>query len=239
LLSFSKFQGNVDFTGDMNKNNISELSPDTTPPRAWPDASTPRSKRFSRRTKSQRAEKTVRQLQILIVILIAVMVISAFAVGSSVQPLRSQRDALSLEVLRLERDLAVSKEELKFVVAERDELVTTRIPGLESLAFDETITVERDYVRNILFTMTVQRGQSAYEFRLVLANDELSDVIPNVSVLLFNQLGIQVGAASVSLKSLSMETGLFKLAPGDVRSYSGRVDLLNATEPTYYVLDID
>ena len=74
---------------------------------------------------------------------------------------------------------------------------------------------------------------------LVLANYELSDVIPNVSVLLFNKLGIQVGAASISLNTLSTNTGLFKLAPSDVRSYSGHIDLLNATEPTYYVLDID
>jgi len=223
----------------MKKNNISELRPGSA--RAEPsrlEQPFP-AKRYARRSKWQRAERTVRKLQYLVAILVAILVIGAFAVGTTVQPLRAKRDLLSRERLRLERDLVLSEERLALMTAERDELVTTRIPGLEALVFGETIDVERKYLRNVLFTLTVQQGHPAYEFRVVLANNELTDIIPNVAVLLFNELGIQLGSSRISLGTLVSDTGSFKLAPGDVRSYSGQVELSDSGEPAYYVLEID
>ena len=76
----------------MKKNNISELRPDSA------DAEPPSverpvlPKRYARRSKSQRAERTVRKLQYLVSVLIAILVIGAFAVGTTVQSLRAERD---------------------------------------------------------------------------------------------------------------------------------------------------
>ena len=223
----------------MKENNISELRPGARPSEAPSDTGAIASRRYARRSKSQRAERTIRRLQLLVVVLAAVVIIVGLAFGVALSPLKAERDELRHEVLRLERDLTVANDKVAMLSAEIDELVTTRIPGLQRLRYDETIAVEDKYLRNILFTLTVQEGQPSYEFRVVMSNEDLVDVIPNVSVLLFNDLGIQLGAARISLDTLASDTGSFKLSPGDVRSYSGKVELSDSGEPIYYVLQVD
>ena len=96
----------------MKKNNISELRPGSAGAEPSSVERPVPAKRYARRSKWQRAERTVRKLQYLVAILVAILVIGAFAVGTTVQPLRAKRDLLSHERLRLERDLVLSKERL-------------------------------------------------------------------------------------------------------------------------------
>ena len=104
----------------------------------------------------------------------------------------------------------------------------------------KTIEVDKGYVRNVLFTLTVQGGSPAFEFRVVLSNEDLVDVIPDVAVLLFNELGVQVGNAVINPDTLvDTADGPFRLKSGDVRSFSGEIELVESAEPKYYVVKVD
>ncbi len=224
----------------MSNNKISELRP--RPVQVEPAIETAmQPRRQNRRSKHSRTElRTMQRLQIAIVILVGLLIVAGLSVVMSAKPLRAERDILLEDVLRLERDLTLANEEIARLTAERDELVTTRIPGLQPLVFDETIEVDKGYVRNVLFTLTVQGGSPAFEFRVVLSNEDLVDVIPDVAVLLFNELGVQVGNAVINPDTLvDTADGPFRLKSGDVRSFSGEIELVESAEPKYYVVKVD
>lgn len=128
---------------------------------------------------------------------------------------------------------------LDSVTRERDELVHSRLPGLEGLSYDETLQVAVSYVRNISFTMTMQNEIPAYEYRVVFSNTGLSTVIPNLRIMVFDKLGIQLGEDGVPGDVLEDDTLVMTLEQGEVRTYSGTIEVLPSRSPTYYLLHID
>jgi len=128
--------------------------------------------------------------------------------------------------------------ELETVRKELDTLVQNRIPGLLPLKYDEAITVDNQYVRNIIFTLVKNGKKRKYEYRLVLHNDTLSIIQPVVDILLFNDTGIQIGVAQVEYKDASTKAGHSALDPGEVRSYTSSIDLNRDEEPKYFFLAI-
>ena len=173
------------------------------------------------------------------VLLIAAFVLSALGVGMFTQRLVEEKDAIRHEALKLDRDLANTVSLLEAVTQERDELVNERIPGLQSLAYDETILVSRKYVRNIVFTLANKNASPSYEYRVVLSNDGLATVIPDVRVLMFDPLGVQLGIAEITVDSMDNGEGEFTLEPGEVRTHSGTIQFFSADEPQYFRLHIN
>lgn len=140
-----------------------------------------------------------------------------------------------LEFRIQEKTLNTTNSELETVRNERDALVQGRIPGLMPLAYDETITADNKYIRNIVFTMVKTGNKETYEYRLVMHNDTLSVIHPKVEILLFNDIGIQIGLAQVE-NTASTGTGRSSLDPGEVRSYTATINLIRDEEPHYFLL---
>ena len=150
---------------------------------------------------------------------------------------KSAESEQALIELRLQQKTLDSiSSELDEVKAERDALVQGRIPGLLPLKYDEMITPDQQYIRNIIFTMVRNGQQDTYEYRLVVHNDTLSVIYPMVEILLFNDIGIQIGLARVQHKDASTATGRASLDPGEVRSYTATIDLIRDEEPHYFLL---
>jgi len=120
----------------------------------------------------------------------------------------------------------------------KDMMVQDRIPGLLPLIYDEAITVDAGYIRNIIFTLVKNGKQRSYEYRLVMHNDTLSIISPAVEILLFNDTGIQIGVTQVEYRDASTKTERIALDPGEVRSYTSSIDLIRDEEPTYFLLAI-
>jgi hypothetical protein len=132
---------------------------------------------------------------------------------------------------------AVSNE-LETVKAELDALVKSRLPGLMPLKYDETIEVDERYIRNIIFTLVNNGTKRYYEYRLVMQNDSLSVVRPDVEILLFNDIGVQIGAAQVDYMDGSAEVTRSALNPGDVRSYTSSIQLNRDEKPRYFLIAV-
>ena len=129
--------------------------------------------------------------------------------------------------------------ELETVKNERDILVQERIPGLIPLTYDEAINIDNEYVRNIIFTLAKTGKKNIYEYRLVLHNNTLSIIRPKARIILFSDIGIQIGMAQIEQTDASTETDArAALDPGEVRSYTAAIDLTRDEEPSYFLLDI-
>jgi len=143
-----------------------------------------------------------------------------------------------LELRIQEKTLNTINSELETARNERDALVQGRIPGLVPLTYDETITTDNEYIRNIIFTMVKNGNKGTYEYRLVMHNDILSVIHPIVEILLFNDIGIQIGLAQVEHADVSTGTTRSALDPGEVRSYTAAIDMIRDEEPHYFLLAI-
>lgn len=195
-------------------------------------------RRRSRRSKSARHPGAVSRVHVFLAVLATGLTVGALAF-LAIQALRSQVRALQNETTRLEHLLAASGDQIETLRSQRDDLVAERIPGLQALTFDETISIENAYLRYIIFTRTVREGRPAYEFRAVLHNNSRGEVVPDVSVRLFDELGIQVGTGQIYLDTLAMNTGSSALGSGDVQSYSGNIEVSDPGQPAYYVIRVD
>jgi hypothetical protein len=152
---------------------------------------------------------------------------------------KSAESEQALLQLRIqEKTLGTVNSELETVRNERDALVQGRIPGLLPLTYDETISSDNEYIRNIIFTLAKNGKQETYEYRLVMHNETLSVIHPMVEILLFNDVGVQIGQAQVEHANASMGTGRSALDPGEVRSYTDAINLIRNEEPRHFLLAV-
>jgi len=141
-----------------------------------------------------------------------------------------------LELRKQQNALQAVTTELATVRNELDTLVQERIPGLRPLKYDEVISVDDGFIRNITFTLARNGKKRNYEYRLVMHNDTLSVIRPDVQILLFNELGIQIGVTQVEYMDASGGAARSALDPGEVRSYTSSIDLLRDEEPHYFLI---
>jgi hypothetical protein len=212
-----------------HSNTVSKIEPVRT--RQPSDSRHPRS--------SYRYESRVRRYKIYIALISLFFLIALFFMW-----LDSNNDSSEYHqaILDMRKQEVVTKKlatELETVKAERDILVQQRIPGLIPLLYDETINVDNKYVRNIIFTLAKSGKKNIYEYRLVLHNNTLTVARPKAEIILFNNIGIQIGMAQIEQSDATIEIdGRAALDPGEVRSYTAAIDLIRDEEPSYFLLII-
>ena len=150
----------------------------------------------------------------------------------------AEHDQTLLELRKQETALQAVSSELKAVRNKMDTLVQDRIPGLLPLKYDEIISVDNKYIRNITFTLVKNGKKRNYEYHLVMQNDTLSIIQPVVQILLFNDTGIQIGLAQVNSLHASTDTGRPALDPGEVRSYTSFIHLNRDEVPSYFLIAV-
>jgi hypothetical protein len=118
-------------------------------------------------------------------------------------------------------------------------MVESRLPGLQPMEFDTVILISRRYVKNLIFVVSKDSRKTSYEYRLVFFNANSTPVVPRTKLHLFNDRGIEVGNADVTV-SAEASDGLGRaLAPGEIRSYNGSITVARDSTPQYFLLDIE
>jgi len=148
----------------------------------------------------------------------------------------TEHEQTLLELRKQEIAMSAITSELETVRNEMNTLVQNRIPGLLPLKYDEAITIDDKYIRNIIFTLVKNGQKRSYEYRLVMHNDTLSVIHPIVKILLFNDIGMQIGVTQVEYMDASTGTERSVLYPGEVRSHTSSIDLIRDEEPSYFLL---
>jgi hypothetical protein len=197
-----------------------------------------RSGRSRRPRSSYRYETRIKRYRYLLagisILFLLIYVFTRFHVARK----SAESEQALLELRIQEKTLGTVNSELETVRNERDALVQGRIPGLLPLTYDETITTDNEYIRNIIFTLVKNGKKETYEYRLVMHNETLSVIHPMVEILLFNDVGIQIGLAQVEQANASTGTGRSALDPGEVRSYTATINLVRNEEPRYFLLAV-
>ncbi|WP_240761676.1 hypothetical protein [Nitrosococcus wardiae] len=148
--------------------------------------------------------------------------------------LSAENDQISAEFYKQSRQLTATTAALEKLQGEMKTLVQGRLPRLVPLEYDEAISITYKYLRNIIFTLIKAQGEITTEYRVVLQNDTLSVIRPEVKILLFDHAGIQIGSAEITNMMLTPDEAV--LDPGEVRSYSGSIELFHEGKPHYFLV---
>ena len=194
-------------------------------------------RRSRRRSQGHRSrESRLRLLKLALGFLGAMFFLTVLFMSGYLASLAGENDSLISELHRSERQVDRLQAELQQVSAQRDLLVQDRIPDLRPLEYDQAIAVDQGYIRNVIFTLARNGEETRHEYRIVLHNDSLSVVQPEVKIVLFDEVGVQIGLASLDRATVSTETDRTLLDPGEVRSYSGTISMLGHKPPHYFLI---
>lgn len=144
---------------------------------------------------------------------------------------------LVVENKKLSMDLAQARPELEKLRAEVDSLVAGRLPHLTRLEFDKVIPVEKNYVKNLLFTLAGTSKEHRYEYKIVMHNSGLLAVHPLVDVLFFDRVGMQIGVSRLGVREDGTLT-LDMLERGEIRSFTGTVETVEDEKPEYFLVRV-
>jgi hypothetical protein len=202
-------------------------------------ASEPR--KSSRRRSSSRRSGTLhsrsRLTQILGVALtlsLAINLLMAIALASYVRKsnlLSNVSNSLRLQLTDITEQSERKTSQIQTLKNEVKELTLKRLPGLKALNYDAVLQINKNYVKNIVFTRTGKKGTRLYEYKVVLENRK-SALQPALKVLLFDRNGIQVGMSELSNKS--EHGGITRLDQDEVRTHYAVVQLAEDAEPEYF-----
>lgn len=212
------------------------MPPDNTTATSESTSSNHTSSRSRRSRSSYRCNARIRRYQYLLAGISIFFLLIYIFTWLHTSRKSTDNEKVLLELRKQEITLEAVSSELETVRSEMDMLVQNRIPGLLPLKYDEAINFDDSYIRNIIFTQVRNGKKRNYEYRLVMHNDTLSVIHPVVEILLFNDIGIQVGVTQVEYTDASTGTGRSVLDPGEVRSYTSSIDLIRDEEPSYFLL---
>jgi hypothetical protein len=169
-------------------------------------------------------------LSVALVILLLVAVFSGMKIASLNRTngiLRTQLDKKQDELTQLRPELAEARAEAR---KDLESLVESRFPQLHKLEFDKVIPVHDEYVRNILFTLIKKNDERRHEYRLLMENTAPASVLPEVRVVLFDRLGVQLGMDQLEKQE--------PLASGESRSFSSFIETFVEGEPRYFYISV-
>jgi hypothetical protein len=148
----------------------------------------------------------------------------------------SEHERAVLDLRKQSVALQKLSRELEDVRAQRDLLVKGRIPELLPFEYDVAIDINEQNIRNIIFTLAKNGRKKTYEYRVVLSNETLAVILPKLEILVFNDIGIQIGMAQVTYSNATSGADRPSLDPGEVRSYTAAINLTRDEEPRYFLL---
>lgn len=190
-------------------------------------SSTSPTKRRSRRSGTRYREK-IQWLQRALVASVCLLLLVVVAGVRVITNGAGERARLMSDLQRSENVVLTQDSELEELRDQSAALIRGRIPGLSLLEFDRVVTLADSYLRTITFTLVHNPDLQSYEYHVVLHNREAESLTPNARVLFFDEVGIQVGLGLIQGEELS---------PNEVRSYTGKVDLISNSTPLYFAVE--
>lgn len=135
--------------------------------------------------------------------------------------------------------LAEAKAQLKTTRGELATLIEGRIPNLHVFKADEVIPIEQSYLRNISFTEMRKNDIPVYEYKLVTHNETDIMLTPRATILMFDELGVEIGRSSVPPHMSDGPVTDHTLYPDEVQSYAAAIEIAPEASPSYFKLDVD
>jgi hypothetical protein len=199
-------------------------------------------RQVARRGRSRSRSNQLRNYRLLSLLLgiIAVAAIMAWAVVLAKLDLAETRaHELDAELNRASRDLADLRAQLDERERDLVALVENRVPGMQALEYNKLLDIHQGYVLNISFAEAGVGETKQLEYHAMLRNDSTSIVEPKVTVYLFDEYGLEVGAATLEKDDATQDYALAELRPGETRSYHEPIAIKRGAAPAYYMVHVE
>jgi hypothetical protein len=196
----------------------------------------------ARRARSRSKSKQVHNLKLLIAALI--LIIIATSMGwilswSKLQIAESEALALDADLRKMGQELDQVRDRLAARDSEFVALVEKRIPGLKPIELNKLLDINDKYVVNLTFSESGTEQASVFEYHTVLRNETAGIVLPEVTLYLFDELGLQVGVHKLEKHNATTAVVLAELRPGETRSYHAELHVERNAKPKYYLLHVE
>lgn len=197
--------------------------------------------RSLRPVNGSRARSWSRRSKLLLLLVLALVLIDFFTallLGTQVYTLNRQNQTLRSSLAQTKEELLHVVPELQKLRTDLDELIRGKLPRLRKLEYDQVLLLDDRYLKNITFIKVVNRDSRGHEYKLVVQNNTRAPLWPEIQLLIFNELGIQVGNAEIGTRQPNaLKAG--SLGIGEVRSYTAAIDLTDkAAAPAYFMIRI-
>jgi hypothetical protein len=136
------------------------------------------------------------------------------------------------QIVGLTKELAVATTALEESRLAVDSLIMGRIPGLSPFRVKEPISVDSPFVRELSFK-PLSPPAFGHECKLVIENDSSSEIRPALSVVLFNDVGIELARAQL------MDGVRDALRVDEIRSFFASLEIPEGSTPSYFLLTSD
>jgi hypothetical protein len=184
-----------------------------------------------------RAELKVARLQrrtLAITTAVMFLACGSLAVWASLQQstLRAGMNRKQEQIVGLTKELAVATTALEESRLAVDSLILGRIPGLLPFQVNEPIPVDTPFVRELSFK-PMSPPAFGHECKLVIENDSNSEIRPALSVVLFDDVGIELTRAQL------MDGVRDELRVDEIRSFFASLEIAEGSVPSYFLLTSD
>ena len=139
-----------------------------------------------------------------------------------------ERDQVAEEVSQHTRLLEALNAEQAKLEDRADALVRDRFRHLKPVTLDRVLDLDQGIYRSVVFSRIRQGGVTRHEYRLTLENTGDSPQGVAYRLMLFNAMGVNIGRDTARLDRA--------LAPGEVRTHGGVLDVFLSGDPSYYSL---
>jgi len=188
------------------------------------------------------ARQKIKHLKLLATVLLALLVSVAVAASMllfQVQRLRGDAEHFATEIAQRDNELAKAREKITQMSNDMRALLSNRIPGITELVNSRQVEINDKYFKNITFVQSGVGDSQAIEFSAVLENQTPDPVLPQVDIVLFDELGLQTGASRLDKSQTITPATMSELQPGETRTYSGSITLQRKTPSKYFVVDVN
>lgn len=191
------------------------------------------------RERAHRAHAWSRRSKLLVLVIMALALVDFFTallLGAQVYTLNRQNQDLRGNLAQAEEELQRVTPEVQRLRNDLDALVRGKLPRLRKLEYDRVLALDDRYLKNITFTEIMSRDRRGHEYKLVVQNNSSAPLWPEIQLLIFNELGIQIGSAEIGTgQPNALKTG--SLGVGEARSYTAAMELADrSATPAYFLI---
>ncbi len=185
-----------------------------------------KSHRSRRSSRSRHSSLKIWGLTLALLVMMVILFITTIHNSSRIEKLSSRASITQEQLFLKEQEAEELKSQLAQSKNELENYMEGRLPGVMKLEPDQVLTIDKNIIKNIVFSVVTQNGSRQYEYKLVVENLSQKSAVPKFNVLVFDRYGVQVGMDQI----LKGE----ELFPGESRSYSSKVNFFMENEPVYF-----
>jgi hypothetical protein len=177
--------------------------------------------------------------KLIIILGLALAVETAVLLASYIWMTLSENENLDLVLAerKQSQELDLLRPQVEKLRSEIAMLTQSRLPDLTPLEFDKVLPFNQSYAKNIVFTVSGKGDEKLYEYKIVLHNSSLNLIHPQLDILFFDHVGIQVGISRLGVQQDGTPT-LEMLDRGEIRSFSSKISLTDEAKPEYFRIKI-